>query len=54
MTFSRSEIGVVIGIFVVIATINAWFRVKAMGASEQQRQEESARRADAGLDASLH
>jgi hypothetical protein len=52
MKFTRGEIGVVIGMFLVIITINAWFRVKAMGASEQQRQLDlAAQLADAGIDA---
>lgn len=52
MKFTRGEIAVVIGMFVVIITINAWWRVKAMGASEARREYEQAlRAADAGLDA---
>ena len=49
---TRGEIAVFIGMFVVIITINAWYRVKAMGASEQKRQLDlAAERADAGVDA---
>jgi hypothetical protein len=49
--FSRGEIAIVIGMFVVIITLNAWWRVKAMGASEARRQwDEDQRAADAGID----
>ncbi|GEM_PF-3832841 len=49
--FSRGEIAIVIGMFVVIITLNAWWRVKAMGASEARRQyDEDLRAYDAGID----
>ncbi len=48
---TRTEIGVVIAMFVVIITLNAWWRVRAMGAGEQRRQQaEMAAKLDAGAD----
>ena len=51
MKLTNKEIAILIGMFMVIITLNAWYRVKAMGASEQQRESrEAAERLDAGLD----
>ena len=48
---TRSEIGVLIAMFVVIITLNAWWRVRAMGASEQGRvMNEAEEKRDAGRD----
>ena len=51
MKLTRGEIAVVIGMVMVIITINAWWRVKALGQAEQARQmEEAQRKLDAGAD----
>ena len=51
MKFTRGEIAVVIGMVLVIITINAWVRVKALGVAEQARQaDEAQHRLDAGPD----
>jgi hypothetical protein len=53
MKLSRSEIAVVVATFMVMITLNAYFRVRAMGAAERERVEHAAAlaaMAEAGAD----
>jgi len=42
MKLSRTEIAVIIATFMVMITLNAYFRVRAMGAAERERVEHAA------------
>lgn len=53
MKLSRTEIAVIIATFMAIITLNAYFRVRAMGAAERERVEHAAMEAamaEAGLE----
>ena len=42
MKLSRTEIAVIIATFMAMITLNAYFRVRAMGAAERERVEHAA------------
>ena len=53
MKLSRTEIAVIIATLMVMITMNAYFRVRAMGAAERERVEHAAAvaaLAEAGVD----